>query len=651
VTSPIALTQQKLCDSSADPFALWAKVYDEQPNPLLSLEEEFLSQLLPELRGLDVVDMGCGTGRWLRRLAFQRPGSLIGIDSSREMLARAAAKVGRDAVLLRADCGSATLSAGCADLCLASFVMSHVRDLDKFAGQLARILRPGGTAFITDIHPETAATLGWKRAFRYDDRSISIQTYERPIREVITALREHGFQVPAFLEPCFQVHQKQTLELHNPRPETSATQSPAIYILQVQLGDTLRASTSEAHAHSLQLSGARVGFGPRASAPAQLVFSDGLVGSIINKPLKSSSNVSAPSIDLSGYLLLPGLINSHDHLDFGLFPRLGRGGYRNAAEWAHDIQSREAAVIAQYRSVPKSVRCWWGAIRNLLCGVTTVCHHDPLSPELLEQRFPVRVLRNFEWAHSLEFDPDVQKKFCGTESKTPFIIHAAEGIDSASAEEVFELERRGLLNDRAVLIHALALTIESVSLLNRRGVAVVWCPASNKFLFGRTHDWRTISSVQNVVLGSDSSLTSTGDLLDDIAIARETGIAADRLYEMIYAAPARVFRMHRGEGTIRVGGVADLIAIRDTGADPADALSSLNASDIELAVLRGEVQLARKPVLNRLPYELCGGLEPLEVDGETIWLRAPVAQLFTALNEIEGPVKLGERRMRYAAGN
>ena len=67
-------------------FDLWAQVYDSQLNPLLMLEERETASLLPVLDDLDVLDIGCGTGRWLSRLENCGAASLTGIDSSSAML-------------------------------------------------------------------------------------------------------------------------------------------------------------------------------------------------------------------------------------------------------------------------------------------------------------------------------------------------------------------------------------------------------------------------------------------------------------------------------------------------------------------------------------------------------------------------------------
>src|SRR6202044_1455009 len=116
----------------------------------------------------------------------------------------------------------------------------------------------------------------------------------------------------------------------------------------------------------------------------------------------------------------------------------------NSVQWAEDIQQSEAAVIASHRRISKRVRCWWGATRNLLCGATTVCHHNPPLEDFFRPDFPIRVLRDYHWAHSLNFDSDAATK--ATDPAKPFIIHAGEGIDEASAEELAELDRRNLVN-------------------------------------------------------------------------------------------------------------------------------------------------------------------------------------------------------------
>ncbi len=83
----------------SDVFDTWAQVYDEQPNPLLMLEQRFLTRMLPDISGLDVLDAGCGTGRWLQLLASHRPASLVGVDTSPQMLQCATAKLGPTSTL------------------------------------------------------------------------------------------------------------------------------------------------------------------------------------------------------------------------------------------------------------------------------------------------------------------------------------------------------------------------------------------------------------------------------------------------------------------------------------------------------------------------------------------------------------------------
>ncbi|MCI0366584.1 MAG: hypothetical protein L0219_22195, partial [Phycisphaerales bacterium] len=54
---------------TAEGYDRWARIYDEEENPLVQLEEPLVDQLMGDVRGLRVADIGCGTGRHAVRLA------------------------------------------------------------------------------------------------------------------------------------------------------------------------------------------------------------------------------------------------------------------------------------------------------------------------------------------------------------------------------------------------------------------------------------------------------------------------------------------------------------------------------------------------------------------------------------------------------
>jgi malonyl-CoA O-methyltransferase len=162
---------------------LWAACYDEFPNPLLHLEERCLSQVLPDLSGASIADLGCGTGRWLRHWVNQGPKRYVGVDFSPAMLRRAQANPMLRGRLIQAELPQIPLRTASMDFVMCAFVLGYLPQLSPFAEELCRILRPGGRLFCTDLHPATQE-LGWKRSFRTADQVIEIRSQGRSIKEI-----------------------------------------------------------------------------------------------------------------------------------------------------------------------------------------------------------------------------------------------------------------------------------------------------------------------------------------------------------------------------------------------------------------------------------------------------------------------------------
>jgi SAM-dependent methyltransferase len=117
-----------------------------------------LRALLPTLAGADVVDLGCGFGWFCRWARTQGAESVLGLDLSRNMLARAAADTVDPRITYRhADLDEVELPADSFDLAYSSLTLHYLRDLPRLVAQIASSLRPGGTFVASVEHPAYTA--------------------------------------------------------------------------------------------------------------------------------------------------------------------------------------------------------------------------------------------------------------------------------------------------------------------------------------------------------------------------------------------------------------------------------------------------------------------------------------------------------------
>jgi cytosine/adenosine deaminase-related metal-dependent hydrolase len=272
---------------------------------------------------------------------------------------------------------------------------------------------------------------------------------------------------------------------------------------------------------------------------------------------------------------------------------------------------------------------------------------------VFDNDFAVRVVREYGWAHSLSMDSEAAQKKKQSPVGLPFVIHLGEGIDKRSEDEVTELHRLGALDEDTVLVHGLALDSKGRALVRESGAGLIWCPSSNMFLFGRTLSARVIESLPRLALGSDSPLTAVGDLLDEVQFACDlTQLHPDALYRLVTSQSAQLLRLREGQGSLRPGGVADIVAVRDRGLSPGETLRSLSYREVELVLIGGRVHAASDELWQRLPEVARARLQPITVEGTLRWIRAPLERLFRETEpHLPDGIFLGGKRVSFAAGH
>jgi 2-polyprenyl-3-methyl-5-hydroxy-6-metoxy-1,4-benzoquinol methylase len=173
----------------------WASSYDDDANPLPILEEAPVEQLLGDVSGLEVLDLGCGTGRHAISIA-RRGAHVTAVDFSDRMLERAKQKRGNSDVTFRV-CDltkSLPFAAATFDAVLCALVLDHIADLESFFHEMRRVCRPSGFVVVSTVHPAMMLR-GVQARFRDPDNGSEIRpkSYPHEMSDYVMAATRAGF--------------------------------------------------------------------------------------------------------------------------------------------------------------------------------------------------------------------------------------------------------------------------------------------------------------------------------------------------------------------------------------------------------------------------------------------------------------------------
>jgi ubiquinone/menaquinone biosynthesis C-methylase UbiE len=174
-----------------------------------------LRSMLPPIRGLRVLDLGCGFGAFARWAGEAGARSVLGIDLSEKMLNEARARTDDPGITYRqANIEDLSLPEGSFDLVYSSLALHYLPDFEAVCASIRRLLVAGGhlvfsvehPLFTAPSHPEWRSEPDGSRIWPLDSYLLAgkrvtdwitpgIEKYHRPLAHSVNGLIGQGFQI------------------------------------------------------------------------------------------------------------------------------------------------------------------------------------------------------------------------------------------------------------------------------------------------------------------------------------------------------------------------------------------------------------------------------------------------------------------------
>jgi SAM-dependent methyltransferase len=201
-----------------DVFAAYAAARDRHDNPNDTIEAPAFDELVGDVAGRRILDLGCGTAGFGREALARGAAGYVGVEGSRKMAAAARETLrGTAAMVIEQRVEACTYPTGAFDLVVSRLVLHYVADLGPVFAGVAQALVDGGRFVFSVEHPvltscdrarkEGAVREEWI-VDGYFDAGVrttrwlgaEVQKYHRTIEDYFGALGAAGFTVERLCE-------------------------------------------------------------------------------------------------------------------------------------------------------------------------------------------------------------------------------------------------------------------------------------------------------------------------------------------------------------------------------------------------------------------------------------------------------------------
>jgi ubiquinone/menaquinone biosynthesis C-methylase UbiE len=205
-------------------FEGYKRMRDNQSGLNEVLEQPAMLALLPAVKSLNALDLGCGAGDFCRRLSALGARSVIGVDISNNMLELALKEVPPGVSYQNQAMEDVQFPVGVFDLVVSSLAFHYVKDLPDLFRKTAQWLKPQGVLLFSMEHPISTCSQGIHHGWIKDESNhklfwpvdhyreegirkshwfvAGVIKYHRTISSILNGLIAAGLTVVAVDEPA-----------------------------------------------------------------------------------------------------------------------------------------------------------------------------------------------------------------------------------------------------------------------------------------------------------------------------------------------------------------------------------------------------------------------------------------------------------------